>query len=77
MRSGRTPRKAARSTFRLAVALVLAVPLVAPARSDGDCLVDYADCVLAASDLDSFGRRSLAGLRCYSDFLSCLQRRLA
>ena len=49
----------------------------ATVRGSDDCLLDYANCVDVASDLSSFGRRSAAGLRCYLDLLSCLQRRLA
>jgi len=61
----------------LAAALVLGF-LVPPTSAHGvDCLLDYANCVDAASELDTFGRRSLAGLRCYADLLHCLQRRLA
>ena len=48
----------------------------APVYASDDCLLDYANCVDVASDLSSFGRRSAAGLRCYLDLLSCLQRRL-
>ncbi len=59
------------AAFVLTVALVPAAPLRA------DCLVAYADCVDAASEENSFWRRSAAGLRCYTEFLSCLQRRLA
>ena len=60
----------------LAVAL-LAAALASPAPLRADCLVTYADCVDAASEESSFWRRSAAGLRCYTEFLSCLQRRLA
>jgi hypothetical protein len=58
-------------------AALLAVALISPAPVRADCLVTYADCVDAASEESSFWRRSAAGLRCYTEFLSCLQRRLA
>ncbi len=58
-------------------AALLAAALVSPAPLRADCLVTYADCVNAASEENSFWRRSAAGLRCYTEFLSCLQRRLA
>ena len=58
----------------LVVLPLLSVP--SPARASDDCLLDYANCVDAASDLSSFGRRSLGGLACYLNLLSCLQRRL-
>ena len=58
-------------------AALLAAALVSPAPLRADCLVTYADCVDAASEENTFWRRSAAGLRCYTEFLSCLQRRLA
>ncbi len=60
----------------LAALAALALSVASPARGSDDCLLDYANCVDAASDLSSFGRRSLGGLACYLDLLSCLQRRL-
>ena len=71
-------RPLARRAFRFLPSLALAPFLIAsPAARAADCLLDYANCVDAASELDSFGRRSLAGLRCYADLISCLQRLLA
>ena len=64
----------------LVLAAIVVIPTLAfnaPLRASDDCLLDYANCVDVASDLSSFGRRSAAGLRCYLDLLSCLQRRLA
>lgn len=61
-----------RSLPSLAIALLIASR---PARAD--CLVDYADCVDRASEQDTFVRRSLAGLGCFLDLISCLERRLA
>ena len=58
--------------------LLLAALASAPnVRASEDCLLDYANGVDGASDLQGFWRRSGAGLRCYLDLLSCLQRRLA
>ena len=54
--------------------LVAALP---PVPASADCLLDYVGCVEAASDLGNFGRRSIAGIGCYADLLSCIQRRLA
>ena len=56
---------------------VIAIGLAPSNSLRADCLVSYADCVEAASEEDTFWRRSAAGLRCYTEFLSCLQRRLA
>lgn len=61
----------------LATALVLGFVVSPPSAHGADCLLDYANCVDAASELDSFGRRSFAGLRCYTDLIHCLQRLLA
>jgi hypothetical protein len=64
----------------LLMAAVVAAPLLASppvARASDDCLLDYANCVDGASDLQGFWSRSGAGIRCYLDLLSCLQRRLA
>jgi hypothetical protein len=64
----------------LVMAAVVAAPLLGSrpvARASDDCLLDYANCVDGASDLQGFWRRSGAGLLCYLDLLSCLQRRLA
>ena len=62
----------------LAAALVLGSSLSAPvAEGTGlDCLVDYANCVDAASELDSFWRRSLGGLVCFSNLVDCLHKLL-
>jgi hypothetical protein len=57
--------------------LVLASSLLHPASGRGDCLLGYASCVDAASELDSFAKRSFAGLRCFVDLVSCLQSSLA
>ncbi|MEO8348918.1 MAG: hypothetical protein ABI610_08405 [Acidobacteriota bacterium] len=57
-------------------ALALVTGLASPTQIRADCLVTYADCVDAASEEDTFWRRSAAGLRCYTEFISCLQRRL-
>lgn len=58
-------------------AVVLVSGLASPVPLRADCLVSYADCVDAASEEGTFWRRSAAGIRCYTEFLSCLQRRLA
>ena len=71
--SNRRPRK-------LWPGLLAAVVLVSAFASPplrADCLVGYADCVDAASEESTFWRRSAAGLRCYTEFLACLQRLLA
>lgn len=64
----------------LSFAALVVTPLLSsptPVRAEQDCLLNYANCVDAASDLRGFWRRSGAGLGCYLDFISCLQRRLA
>ena len=74
---GSCPGKRSSSLLLAALLVLPSLSLSAPARGSDDCLLDYATCVDVASDLSSFGRRSAAGLRCYLDLLSCLQRRLA
>lgn len=55
---------------------VLAAALANPAPATANCLVGYADCVDAASELDTFWKRSAEGLACFVDLLDCLQRSL-
>lgn len=70
-------RPIARRARRLLPSLALAPLLIAALPARADCLLDYVDCVEAAAEQETFARRSLAGLGCYADLLSCLQRRLA
>lgn len=65
-----------RRLVRIVLAMVL-VTTVFAAPAAADCLLDYVSCVEAASDLGNFGRRSIAGIGCYLNLISCLQRRLA
>ena len=62
-------------------AALVVTPLLAsspsPARAEVDCLLNYANCVDAASGLRGIWRRSGEGILCYLDLLSCLERRLA
>ena len=73
IRTGNRPRKGA---ARLLCAVILTSPLLTPAAARADCLLDYVECVEAASDLDGFPRRSIAGLVCYANLIHCLQKRL-
>lgn len=57
-------------------AIVLTTGLLSPAPARANCLVEYADCVDAASELNSFWKRSAAGIVCFVDFIGCLQDRL-
>lgn len=72
-----TRSRIATRTFRFLPFLALSPFLIGSPPARADCLVDYADCVEAAAELNTFPKRSLAGLGCYVDLLSCLQRRLA
>jgi hypothetical protein len=65
------------SRFLAALAVTTLLSMPTTARASDDCILDYANCVDAASDLSSFWQRSGAGLRCYLNLLSCFQRRLA
>lgn len=57
-------------------AIVLTTGLASPAPLRADCLVGYADCVDAASELGTFWKRSAEGIVCFVDLIDCLQRRL-
>lgn len=72
-----THRRIAKRALRLLPPLALSPFLIGSSPARADCLLDYVDCVEAASELNTFAKRSLAGLGCYVDLLSCLQRRLA
>jgi hypothetical protein len=72
----RTRNRPRRGAARLLSAVILASPLLTPAAAHADCLLDYVECVEAASDLAGFPRRSIAGLVCYSNLIACLQKRL-
>jgi hypothetical protein len=72
----RTKNRPGKATARLLSAVVLAPSLLTPAAARADCLLDYVDCVEAASDLGTFPGRSLAGIVCYANLIHCLQRRL-
>jgi hypothetical protein len=65
-----------KATAGLLSAVALAPSFAAPAPASADCLLDYVDCVEAASDLSTFPQRSLAGIACYTNLIHCLQRRL-
>lgn len=67
----------ARRAPLLLPSLALAPLLIASLPARAECLLDYVDCVEAAAEQETFVRRSLAGLGCYTDLISCLQRRLA
>jgi len=57
-------------------AIVLTTGLASPAPVRADCLGGYADCVDAASELNTFWKRSAMGIICFVDLVGCLQRRL-
>jgi hypothetical protein len=57
-------------------AIVFTAGLASPAPLRADCLVGYANCVDAASDLETFWKRSAEGIACFVDLVDCLQRRL-
>jgi hypothetical protein len=44
----------------------------APA-SGAECIQRYAECLVRASDLDTWWRRSAAGIDCYLDAVYCLR----
>ena len=55
-------------------ALALAAGLVTALPAAGaSCVRVYAQCLVAASDLDSWWERSAAGIDCYLDAVACLR----
>jgi len=74
--AGSNPR---RKLSSLSFAALFVTPLLSspwPVSVEEDCLLKYANCVDAASDLPGFWRRSGEGILCYLDLMSCLHRRL-
>ena len=73
--AGSNPRPRTLLAGPLAVA-VLVTCLASPVSVRANCLVGYADCVDAASDLETFWKRSAQGIVCYLDLVDCLRQRL-
>jgi hypothetical protein len=60
--------------FSFSLAGFLADPVTADALwSRTNCWEGFRTCVDEASQLDTFWRRSVAGLCCYGDLVSCLR----
>lgn len=76
MRNTATEPRARRVAAGLLASGVLAAALAVPAPATANCLVGYADCVDAASELETFWKRSAQGLVCFVDLVACLQRSL-
>ena len=72
-----THRRIAKRALQFLPPLAVAPLLIPSSPARSECLLDYVDCVETASELNTFAKRSLAGLGCYVDLISCLQRRLA
>jgi hypothetical protein len=51
---------------------VAGVAVSAPA-SGAECIQRYAECLVRAADLDTWWRRSAAGIDCYLDAVYCLR----
>ena len=73
MRNTATKPGARRVVAGLLAPGVLAAALASPVPATANCLVGYADCVDAASELDTFWKRSAQGLVCFVDLVACLQ----
>lgn len=55
-------------------ALALAAGLVSAAPASGaSCVQGYAQCLVDASDLDTWWERTAAGVDCYLDAVACLK----
>jgi hypothetical protein len=57
------------SGFAVAAGLAAAAPATA-----ASCIQRYAECLVQASDLDTWWQRSAAGIDCYLDAVSCLKQ---
>jgi hypothetical protein len=54
------------------LSLVAGLAVASPARGAG-CIQGYAECLVKASDLETWWQRSAAGIDCYLDAVSCLR----
>lgn len=62
------------STRALAPALALTASLAVAAPAHGaSCVQGYAQCLVDASDLDTWWERTAAGIDCYLDAVACLK----
>jgi len=75
--AGSKPRGKLTSLLFAALVVTPLLSSPSPARAEVDCILNYANCVDAASERRSFWGRSGDGILCYLDLLSCLERRLA
>lgn len=66
------PRFASPRTFVPALALAAGLATAAPA-SGASCVQGYAQCLVDASDLDTWWERTAAGIDCYLDAVACLK----
>ena len=73
MRNTATELRGRRVVAGLLAPGVLAAALAGPAPATANCLVGYANCVDAASELETFWKRSAQGLVCFVDLVACLQ----
>lgn len=55
-----------------ALALVAGLAIAAPVQG-ASCVQGYAQCLVDASDLDTWWERTAAGIDCYLDTVACLK----
>ncbi len=55
------------------LALAAGLATAAPARG-ANCIQRYAECLVTASDLETWWQRSAAGIDCYLDAIACLRQ---
>jgi hypothetical protein len=54
--------------------LAVTAGLAAAAPAQGStCILNYAECLVRAADLDTWWQRSAAGLDCYLDTVACIR----
>ena len=67
------PRLASARLVVPAAAVVAGLAVASPAQGSS-CILNYAECLVRAADLDTWWQRSAAGIDCYLDTVACLKR---
>jgi hypothetical protein len=55
------------------LAVTASLAAAAPAQGSS-CILNYAECLVRAADLDTWWQRSAAGIDCYLDTVACIRR---
>jgi hypothetical protein len=66
------PRFASARLVVPTLAVTASLAAAAPAQGSS-CILNYAECLVRAADLDAWWQRSAAGLDCYLDTVACIR----